>query len=91
MSTTLENIKKEIRRLEPGEVETLLRDLQLEYVMPSPDEEDETSVEEAWDHEISARVKDIEEGKVELISGEAFNSHVDQLFAQNGLSRPQRA
>ena len=91
MSATLENIKKEIRRLDPGEVQTLLRDLQLEYVMPSPDEEDEASVEEAWDHEISDRVKEIEEGKVELISGEAFNSHVDQLFAQHGLSRPQRA
>jgi hypothetical protein len=46
---------------------------------------------EAWDHEISDRVKDIEEGKVELISGEDFNSHVDQLLAHHGLSLLQRA
>lgn len=91
MTATLEHIKKEIRSLEPGEVETLLRDLQLEYIMPSPDDDDEASVEAAWDTEIDARVKDIEEGKVELISGEDFNSHVDQLFAKHGLARTLRA
>ena len=57
--------------------------------MPTPDEEGEASVEAACDHEISARVKDIEEGKVELISGEEFDRYVDQPFAQQGLVASQ--
>jgi Putative addiction module component len=91
MTATLEHIKREIRNLEPSEVEILLRDLQFEYIMPLPEGGDEVSVEAAWDTEIDARVKDIEDGKVELISGQDFNSHVDQLFARHGLARTQRA
>jgi hypothetical protein len=71
MTATVERIKQEIRELDPSDVETLLRDLQNEYVMPSPDE-NEASVEAAWDAEIDRRVQEIEEGKVELISGEDF-------------------
>jgi hypothetical protein len=89
MTDTLERIKKEIRSLEPREVEALLRDLQFEYVMPLP--EDEASVEAAWDAEIAERVKDVEDGKVKLISGEDFESNIDQLFAKHGLIRTQRA
>ena len=87
MTATLERIKKEIRSLEPDEVEILLRDLQSEYVMPSPGGEDEASVEAAWDAEIDARVKDVEEGKVELISGEEFRRDTEALFAGLGLRR----
>jgi len=87
MSATLERIKKDIRSLDQAEVELLLRDLQNEYVMPSPDGDDDTSVEAAWEAEIAERVKDVEEGRVELISGEEFNRHVDRLYAKHGLSR----
>jgi hypothetical protein len=90
MTAAVERIKQEIRELDPSDVETLLRDLQNEYVMPSPDE-NEASVEAEWDAEIDRRVQEIEEGKVELISGEDFERHVDQLFARRGLTRTRRA
>jgi len=90
MTATVERIKKEIRGLNPSDVETLLRDLQNEYVMPSP-VDDQASVEAEWDAEIDRRVKEIEEGKVELISGKDFERHVDQLFARRGLTRTRRA
>ena len=86
MTATVEHIKKEIRSLGPDEVESLLRDLQNEYVMPSPDD-DEASVEAAWDAEIDARIKDIEEGRVELISGEESERRIDALFASRGIQR----
>lgn len=88
MTATLERIKKDIRSLEPEEVEMLLRDLQNEYVMPSPEGEDEVSVEAAWDAEIDTRVKEIEEGRVELISGEESDRRTNALFAKLGIQRP---
>ncbi len=87
MTAAVERIKKEIRGLDPSDVETLLRDLQNEYVMPSSDE-NETSVEAEWDEEIDRRVKEIEEGKVELISGTELRRSTDALMAQLGLKRP---
>lgn len=87
MTSAVERIKKEIRGLAPSDVETLLRDLHNEYVMPSSDE-DETSVEAEWDAEIDRRVKEIEEGKVELISGAELRRSTDALMAQLGLKRP---
>lgn len=91
MSATLERIKQDIRSLDQKEVDLLLRDLQNEYAMPLPDGDDEASVEAAWQAEIAERVKDVEEGRVQLISGEEFNRHVDQLFAKHGLSRSAKA
>jgi hypothetical protein len=88
MTVAVERIKREIRSLAPEEVEALLRDLQNEYVMPSPGDEDEASVEEAWDAEIDRRVKEIEEGKVQLISGEEADRQTDALFASLGIKRP---
>lgn len=87
MTAAVERIKKEIRGLDPSDVETLLRDLQNEYTMPSSDE-NETSVEAEWDEEIDRRVKEIEEGKVELISGTELRRSTDALMAQLGLKRP---
>jgi hypothetical protein len=85
MIATLERIKKEIRSLEPSEVESLLRDLQFEYEMPLP--EDEALVAAAWDAELAERVKDVEEGRVPLISGEESERRIDALFAKHGLQR----
>ena len=87
MTATLEQIKREIRNLEPSEVEILLRDLQFEYVMPLPEGENEVSVDEAWDAEIAERVKDVEEGRVSLISGEESERRINALFAKHGLQR----
>ena len=87
MTAAVERIKQEIRGLDPSDVEVLLRDLQNEYVISAPDEED-ASVEAAWDAEIDVRVKEIEEGKVELISGAELRRSTDALMAQLGLKRP---
>jgi sugar phosphate isomerase/epimerase len=91
MTATVERIKQDIRNLAPDEVDHLLRDLQNEYTMPSPDGGDEASIEAEWDAEIERRVREVEAGKVELISGDEFERHVDQLFAQRGLIRTRRA
>ena len=88
MTATLERIKKDIRSLDPDEVEILLRDLQNEYAMPSPEGDDEASVEAAWDAEIDARVKEVEDGRVELMSAEESDRRTDALFARLGLKRP---
>ncbi|MCF7788218.1 MAG: addiction module protein [Prosthecobacter sp.] len=84
MPVTVEQIKQEIRSLAPADVDRLLRDLQQEYIMPSVDE---ASVEAEWDAEIDRRVQEIEEGKVELISGAEFRRGTDALFAELGIKR----
>jgi hypothetical protein len=86
MTATVERIKQEIRELDPSDVETLLRDLQNEYVMPSPDE-NEASVEAAWDAEIDRRVQEIEDGTVQLLTAEESERRVDAVFARHGIQR----
>jgi hypothetical protein len=88
MIAAVEHIKQEIRNLAPEEVDQLLRDLQNEYSMPMPDGEDEADVEAAWDAEIEARVKEVEEGKVELISYAELRKGTDALLAELGIKRP---
>ncbi|MBB5032930.1 addiction module protein [Prosthecobacter vanneervenii] len=87
MTATVERIKQEIRSLAPEEVDELLRDLQNEYSMPSPAGDDEASIEAEWDAEIDRRVREIEEGKVELISGEELRRSTDALMEELGLKR----
>ncbi|HRH98202.1 MAG TPA: addiction module protein [Prosthecobacter sp.] len=86
MTATVERIKQEIRELDPSDVETLLRDLQNEYVMPSPDE-NEASVEAEWDAEIDRRVQEIEDGTVQLLTAEESERRVDAVFARHGIQR----
>ncbi len=86
MTATVERIKQEIRGLDPSDVETLLRDLQNEYVMPSP-VDDEASVEAAWDAEIDRRVQEIEDGTVQLLTAEESERRVDAVFARHGIQR----
>jgi len=87
MTATVERIKQEIRNLAPDEVDHLLRDLQNEYTMPSPDGDDEASIEAEWDAEIDRRVREIEEGTVQLLTAEESERRVDALFARHGLQR----
>lgn len=82
MSTTVEHIKQEIRALAPTEVDELLRDLQQEYAMP-----EDSSIEAEWDAEIARRVKDVEEGKVELISGGELRRSTESLLRELGIAR----
>ena len=90
MTATVERIKNEIRALAPEEVEELLRDLQREYAMPPLETGDEAAIEAEWDAEIARRVQEIEEGKVELISGEESDRLSDALFVELGIERPAR-
>lgn len=88
MPATLEHIKKEIRELDPSDVETLLRDLQDEYVMPPPSDSEEASIEAEWDAEIARRVKEVEDGTVELITAEESDRRSNAIFAKLGVPRP---
>ncbi len=86
MTATVERIKNDIRRLSPEEVDELLRDLQSEYTFP-PHDVEEASIQAEWDAEIDQRMKEVMEGKVELISGTELRHSTDTLFAQMGLKR----
>lgn len=90
MTATVERIKQQIRSLTSDEAEELLRDLQHEYPnhARSGDETEAGSIEAEWDAEIDVRVEEIEEGKVELISGAELRRSTDALMAQLGLKRP---
>ena len=88
MSAAVEHIKQEIRNLDPAEVNDLLRDLQNEYAMPSPSCENAASMEAAWDAEIEARVKEVKEGRVELISFTELRQSTDALLSELGIKRP---
>jgi len=70
MSQTLDHIKQEIKTLRPAERFDLWRNMAKEFEQPVAENDDEESVEAAWDTEIDARVKEIEEGKVELVSAD---------------------
>ncbi len=70
MIESLEHIKQEIKALRPVERFNLWRDLGQEFDPPMAAGDDAESVDAAWDAEIDARVKEIEEGKVELVSAE---------------------
>ena len=88
MTATVERIKQEIHNLAPDEVDHLLRDLQNEYTMPSPDGDNEASIEAEWDAEIDRRVQEIEEGTVQLLTAEESERHSAAVFARLGIPRP---
>lgn len=93
MTATVEHIKKEISHLAPDEAKELFLELQRDFLTTAQDnpEDSAASIEAEWDAEIDARVKEVESGTVELISGKSFMRHVDQLFAQKGLTRSRQA
>ncbi len=91
MTATVEHICKQIDNLAPDEARELLLDLQRRFAVqfvPSESVEENAEVEAAWDTEIDVRIKEIEEGKVNLISGEEFERNTDALFAELGIPRP---
>lgn len=88
MTVAVEHVKQEIRNLAPEEVDHLLRDLQSEYTMPLlADDYPGEATEAAWDAEIEERGKDVEEGRITLISGEESDRRITALFAKHGLQR----
>jgi hypothetical protein len=85
MSHVLEQIKKEISTLRPVERFDLWRDLGAEFDRPLGAGDSEASVEAAWDAQIAARMKEVEESKVELISGEESDRRTARLFSELGI------
>lgn len=96
MTATVEHIRNQIDRLAPDEARELLLDLKrsfpslLDPADSADDEDDATGVEAEWDAEIDSRIKDIEDGRVRLISGEEFERNTNALFAKLGIPRQAR-
>lgn len=87
----LEHIKQEIKTLQPVERFSLWRDLGQEFDPPMAAGDDEKSVEDAWDVEIDARVNEIEEGKVTLVSAEDAEHRIRANLAERRASRTPAA
>lgn len=81
MSQTLDHIRQEIKTLRPAERFNLWRDLAQEFDPPTTESDSETSAEAEWDKEIAARVKEIEEGRVELVSADEAIARVRSRLA----------
>lgn len=87
MTATVAHIRKQIDNLAPDEARELLLDLQRSYSVPLISAED-TEVEAAWDAEIDARLQDVEQGRVQLLSAEESDERTEKLFARLGMKRP---
>lgn len=87
MTATVERIIKEIENLAPEEATELFRELHVAPVATPNAETEEASVEAEWDAEIDSRVAEIQQGKVELVSGADFHRCTQALFAELGLNR----
>lgn len=89
MTATVEHIKKEIDSLAPDEARELFQELRRDLRLVEDDQPDEeASVESEWDAEIDARVQDIENGTVQLLTAEESERRTDAVFAKLGIQRP---
>jgi predicted transcriptional regulator len=91
MTATVEHIRKRIDNLAPDESRELLLDLQRSFALPlvpAKDTEDEAEVETAWDAEIDARLQDVEQGRVRLLSAEESDERTEKLFTRLGIKKP---
>jgi putative addiction module component (TIGR02574 family) len=90
MSPALEQLKKEISQLPPDERHALWRSLNEEFDPLPAEEDDEASIEAAWDEEIANRVQEIKDGSVQLLSSEDFESQIQAHLNQlRGNRKPQ--
>jgi hypothetical protein len=92
MNATVEHIRNQIDRLAPDEARELLLDLQrrLPSQLDSTDassEIDDASAEAEWDVEIEARLKEVEQGKVQLLTPEESERQTDRVFKRLGIAR----
>ena len=89
MTATVEHIKKEIDSLAPDEARELFQELRRDLRLVEDDQPDEeASVESEWDAEIDARVQDIENGTVQLLTAEESERRSYAVFAKLGIQRP---
>jgi len=83
MTMTYAEIKEGVRGLRRAEQYDLLQNLKQELEPPSEEE----AVEAAWDAEIDARMKEVEEGKVVLLTRDEARIRRDAAFAKMGFNR----
>lgn len=91
MSPLLEKVFHEVDELPTAKQIDLYRHLR-ERFEPAADGDggEESAIDAAWDEEIAGRIRDIEEGRVELISGEEAEQRTAALFKKLGIERPSR-
>lgn len=87
MTASIETIKQEIMALPPAERFDLWRDLGRELALLADDDERDQEVEAAWDAEIDTRVKEIEAGRVELVSAVESLRQVEAMLEQRRSAR----
>lgn len=88
MTAIVEHLRNEIHSLAPDEARELFQVLRRDFPLTEDDEVQEDSVEAAWDVEIDARVKEIENGTVQLLTAEESERRSDAVFARMGIQRP---
>jgi hypothetical protein len=80
MNATFAEVTALVSNLRPGDRYQLWVQLSEEF---DPGYEDEKEIEAAWDKELEQRVKDVQEGRVELLDGDAFLAHVRAAAAED--------
>ena len=84
MSTTLERIFDDLKTLSAEDRSRVADFLEFGFAdEPATD----ADTDAAWEQELSSRVRDIEEGKVELFSHEEVTRGLDAIFARHGVVR----
>ena len=90
MSTTIERIRNEARALPLSKRAALLTIPDVDLHDDSPAAASEAAippVEAAWDSEIARRLREVEEGRVELLSMEQMNARLDGIRAKYAVLR----
>lgn len=88
MTATYERLKQDLKSLAPGEIGSLIGDLRRHYSTFVQDETDDASIEAEWDAEIDERVKEVEDGTVQLLNAEESDRRTEAVFAKLGIERP---
>lgn len=81
MRMSLEEIQQAVATLKSSDRYNLWRWLDEDF----GDHENDASVEAPWDAEIASRLKNIQTGKVQLITGEQFDRRTTELFQELGI------
>lgn len=88
MNATFEEVSSTVSAMRPGDRYQLWVQLSEEF---DPAREDEAEIEAAWDKELEQRVKDVQEGRVELIPGDEWDRRVEVLREKYSARNPQTA
>jgi hypothetical protein len=87
MLSTVERIRQEASQLPYDEREALVRMLEIDLDSTAAAGADPAEVEAAWDEEIAARVRDVEEGRVELVSADESLQRIRARLAERRSGR----